>query len=222
MTTEHKEMNFAIRSMQLVDSLSLSGIERDAFPTQRPPTPFKRDLHNKKARYLVAYKTSNPPEATETDLPTQTQKQGTFWKVLSHLSGKQSEVADIDPTVIGYIGNSFQVDEAHITAVGVYSAYRGKGIGELLLISGLELAQLRGSKEATLEVRVSNDVAQSLYRKYAFEEQGIRPKYYTDNNEDAMIMTTPNIQSQEYRNLLESLTREHTLRHGLAKRDLGE
>ena len=222
MATEHKEMNIAVRSMDLVDSTSLSHIERDAFPTQRPPTPFKRDIHNKKARYLVAYKLSSETTNTENSTPGQMAKPGTFRTVLNRIVGKDQSDTDVDPRIIGYIGSFFQLEESHITAVGVHSAYRGKGIGELLLIAGLDLAQLRGATEATLEVRVSNEIAQSLYRKYAFEEKGIRPKYYTDNNEDAMIMTTPNIQSQEYKSLLDSLIKEHKLRHGSSTRDLGE
>ena len=222
MTLERKEMNFAIRSMELVDSLSLSNIERDAFPTQRPPTQFKRDIHNNRTRYLVAYKQPGEPEEIEAKTPDGIEKRGAFQRVLNRLSGRSPRDIEIDPNIIGYIGSFYQLDEAHITAVGVHHAYRGRGIGELLLISGLELAQLRGASEATLEVRVSNDVAQSLYRKYAFENKGIRPKYYTDNNEDAMIMTTPDIQSPEYRALLVPLIQAHGRRHGSSTRDLGE
>jgi ribosomal-protein-alanine N-acetyltransferase len=219
MTLDCKQMSFAIRSMDLVDSLSLSNIERDAFPTQRPPTPFKRDIHNAKVRYLVAYKRS---EETQAKPPGNAEKRGALQRVLDRLSGRNPEDTRSDPNTVGYIGSLYQLDEVHITAVGVRVAYRGKGIGELLLIAGLELAQLRGAREATLEVRVSNDVAQSLYRKYAFESKGIRPKYYTDNNEDAMIMTTPDIQSEEYKALLISLTQTHNSRHGSSTRDLGE
>jgi ribosomal-protein-alanine N-acetyltransferase len=221
MIEERKEMNFAIRSMEIVDSLSLSNIERNAFPTQRPPTPFKRDIHNKKTRYLVAYKLSNDTDPLEKDSPNQLERQGAFLKIFNRVTGRKPDDTDIDPSIIGYIGLFFQIDEAHITAVGVHSAYRGQGIGELLLISGLELAQLRGASEATLEVRVSNNIAQSLYHKYAFAEKGIRPKYYTDNNEDAMIMTTDDLQSQGYKDLLTSLIADHSSRHGSSQKDLG-
>ena len=221
MTANNQEMNFAIRSMNLPDSPSLSSIERDAFPTQRPPTPFKRDIHNKKARYLVAYKLQNETDDEQTGIANQQENLGAFRKVLHRISHRSHEDDDIDPRIIGYIGSFFQLDEAHITAVGVHSTYRGRGIGELLLIAGIELAQLRDAREVTLEVRVSNQIAQSLYRKYAFEEKGIRPKYYTDNNEDAMIMTTPNIQTAEYRDLLFSLITSHSTRHGLSTRDVG-
>jgi ribosomal-protein-alanine N-acetyltransferase len=56
-----------------------------------------------------------------------------------------------------------------------------------------------GSDRVTLEVRVSNAVAQSLYRKYGFREEGIRPRYYSDNGEDAYIMTVDDIRSPQYR-----------------------
>ena len=69
--------------------------------------------------------------------------------------------------------------------------WQRRGLGELLLISLLDQGQEIGAVRATLEVRASNRVAQELYHKFQFEVVGRRRRYYTDNNEDAYIMTTP-------------------------------
>ena len=96
-----------------------------------------------------------------------------------------------DRPVLGYAGFWLLVDEAAISTIAVHPRWRGQGLGELLLLSLLEEGARRGAQRATLEVRISNQAAQSLYTKYGFEIVSIRKKYYTDNNEDAYIMTTP-------------------------------
>ena len=82
------------------------------------------------------------------------------------------------------------VDEAHITTFAVAPAWRRRRIGERLLLAVLDLAVARGAREATLEVRLSNLAARRLYEKYGFRPVGIRPRYYSDDHEDALIMTT--------------------------------
>ena len=69
-------------------------------------------------------------------------------------------------------------------------AWRRQHIGERLLLALLDLAVERGAHEATLEVRLSNLPARRLYEKFGFRPVGLRPRYYSDNNEDALIMTT--------------------------------
>ena len=92
--------------------------------------------------------------------------------------------------VVGYAGIWLMVDEAHVTTFAVDPAWRRRGVGERLLIAVLDLAMERGAREATLEVRLSNLAARRLYEKYGFRPVGIRPRYYSDDNEDALIMTT--------------------------------
>jgi len=104
--------------------------------------------------------------------------------------------------VIGYAGFWLLVDEAHICTIAVDPLWQGRGLGELLLISLLDWGQERGAVRATLEVRVSNHVAQELYHKYQFEILGRRKRYYTNNNEDAYIMTTPLFESPEFQQTL--------------------
>ncbi len=104
--------------------------------------------------------------------------------------------------LIGYCGYWLILDEAHITTLAVDGTYRGNGLGELLLIKMLDRMSSQSVKWATLEVRVSNVSAQSLYYKYHFRSMGTRPHYYQDTQEDALIMTTDNIQDKAFRQML--------------------
>ena len=82
------------------------------------------------------------------------------------------------------------VDEAHVTTFAIHPDWRRRRLGERLLLALLDAAIDRRAAEATLEVRLSNLAARRLYEKFGFRPVGIRPRYYTDNNEDALIMTT--------------------------------
>jgi [ribosomal protein S18]-alanine N-acetyltransferase len=90
--------------------------------------------------------------------------------------------------IIGYCGVWIVVDEAHITNIAVLPEYRGRKLGDALLSKVIQMAKELGTRSITLEVRVTNIVAQNLYRKYGFENGGIRKGYYTDNQEDALVM----------------------------------
>jgi ribosomal-protein-alanine N-acetyltransferase len=99
-------------------------------------------------------------------------------------------VATIGEDVVAYGGVWLMVDEAHVTTFAVHPRYRRRRIGERLLLSLLDVSVARRAREATLEVRLSNLGARRLYEKYGFRPVGIRPRYYSDNQEDALIMTT--------------------------------
>lgn len=90
--------------------------------------------------------------------------------------------------VVGYCGMWVILDEAHITNIAIHPDYRGKKYGEALMLEMVALALAHGADRMTLEVRVSNTPAQRLYEKMGFASHGIRKGYYTDNNEDAVIM----------------------------------
>ena len=94
--------------------------------------------------------------------------------------------------IIGYVGFWFIVDEAHISTIAVHPNFRELGVGELLLRCALKQANELNVRLITLEVRVSNQRAINLYKKYKFEIVGSRPRYYRDNNEDALLMTRVN------------------------------
>jgi ribosomal-protein-alanine N-acetyltransferase len=90
--------------------------------------------------------------------------------------------------IIGYCGLWIVLEEAHVTNIAVLPEYRGRKLGEALLNQAMELAKALGAERLSLEVRVTNYVAQSLYRKLGFQNGGIRKNYYTDNGEDALVM----------------------------------
>jgi ribosomal-protein-alanine N-acetyltransferase len=108
-------------------------------------------------------------------------------------------VARVGEEVAGFAGLWVMVDEAHITSFAVDPRWRRRGIGERLLLGLLDLAVARRAREATLEVRLSNMPARRLYEKYGFRPVGIRPRYYSNNGEDALIMTTDALASPEMR-----------------------
>ena len=117
-----------------------------------------------------------PPNAYETELRTNR---------LAHYL-----VIRVGSAIVGYAGLWLMVDEAHVTTFAIHPDWRRRRLGERLLIALLDIAIARRAAEATLEVRLSNLPARRLYEKFGFRPVGIRPRYYTDNNEDALIMTT--------------------------------
>jgi len=91
-------------------------------------------------------------------------------------------------SLAGYIICWFVADEVHVTNVAVRLDLRNRGIATRLVEEVLRHARNERMRYCTLEVRKSNDSARGLYRRLGFEARGIRPKYYSDNNEDAVIM----------------------------------
>ena len=114
-------------------------------------------------------------------------------------------VARADDAVVGFAGLWVMVDEAHVTTFAVDPRWRRRGVGERLLLALFDLAATRHAREATLEVRLSNMPARRLYEKYGFRPVGIRPRYYSDNGEDALIMTTDPLGTAQMRDRLARL-----------------
>jgi ribosomal-protein-alanine N-acetyltransferase len=102
-------------------------------------------------------------------------------------------VARLGDRVVAFGGIWLMVDEAHITTFGVHPDHRRRGIGRRLLLQLAEVALELGSTRMTLEVRVSNEPAQQLYRSFGFNVAGRRVAYYSDDGEDALVMTTPEL-----------------------------
>ncbi|MEH7085120.1 ribosomal protein S18-alanine N-acetyltransferase [Neobacillus drentensis] len=90
--------------------------------------------------------------------------------------------------ILGYCGAWIVIDEAHVTNVAILPEFRGRKLGEAILRKMMSVAREMGAKSMTLEVRVTNHVAQSLYRKLGFQNGGIRKNYYSDNQEDGLVM----------------------------------
>ena len=125
-----------------------------------------------------------------------------FYNEMKNTLGRYSVmIRRQDEKLIGYHGYWLVMDEAHITTIAVDPEIRGQSLGELQLISMVDIMMGQSVKYVTLEVRISNFPAQQLYYKYGFNCEGVRPRYYQDTHEDALIMTTPNILSETYREL---------------------
>ena len=199
-------MNVRIRPMTSQDIKQVSLIEREAFPTLWPPTRLRNELDNKSARYLVAYE-PGPDTGSDASAP-RTRKAGFVeraWEFIKDITLGAEPDDSTNDTIQGFVGIRLIVDEAHITAIAVSESRRGQSIGELLIVSSIDLALQENSKVVTLEARVSNDVAQGLYEKYGFQKMGVRKRYYSDNGEDAVIMTTRLIHSPEYQEMFSKL-----------------
>lgn len=102
-------------------------------------------------------------------------------------------VARAGETLVGFAGTWLMVDDSHITTFGVHPDWRRQGIGRQLLLGVADLSVRIGARRLTLEVRATNTAAQALYRSFGFEVVGRRPQYYTDDGEDALVMTTPEL-----------------------------
>lgn len=97
-------------------------------------------------------------------------------------------LAETAEGVIGYCGMWLVMDEAHITNIAISPQQRGNKYGEALMKEAMDQARAQGAKLMTLEARVSNIAALNLYKKLGFQNGGIRKGYYTDNQEDAIVM----------------------------------
>lgn len=95
--------------------------------------------------------------------------------------------------LVGFAGIWMMVDDAHITTISVHPDWRRRGIARRLVLELVELARRLRARHMTLEVRPSNAAAQALYRGFGFEVVGRRPRYYTDDGEDALVMSTPEL-----------------------------
>jgi ribosomal-protein-alanine N-acetyltransferase len=186
------------------DIPQVAEIERASFPSAWPQTAYERELRNAAARYIVITELRD-------DAPEQ-QPQAGVWSALRRIVGADDAEAPADERLLGFIGIWLMVGEAHIVTVAVRGDYRRMGIGERLLIACIEMALAYDQELVTLEVRRSNEAAQRLYEKYGFDHAGVRVRYYSDNQEDAVIMTTPAIASSGYRARLAELTARHRAR----------
>jgi len=193
---------YEIRPMAEADIHQVVEVERESFPSSWPRTAYRRELANRLARYIVVFDRSHqPPAAT----PSRRRR-------LLDLFRRNDEPAPTTDYIVGYVGVWLLVDEAHIVAIAVREAYRRQGLGELLLAEALELALANRQEAVTLEVRRSNVGAQTLYEKYGFLKVGVRRRYYSDNHEDAVIMSTPPIHSATYLDRLAYLRKERERR----------
>ena len=190
-------MGYKIEPMRLRDIPEVIDIERDSFSMTWPANSYKRELeHNRMARYVVMRYEPAPGEPAFARRARETRP---FPLSLLPSPFERPAGEPEDAPVVGYGGLWLMVDEAHVTSVAVRPEFRGRGLGQLLMLALFELALQKRARWVTLEVRVSNTGAQALYKKLGFREAGIRPRYYTDNNEDAVIMWSEELTTPEFR-----------------------
>ncbi|OGO20976.1 MAG: ribosomal-protein-alanine N-acetyltransferase [Chloroflexi bacterium RBG_16_50_9] len=190
-----------------MDVAQVNGIDREAFPTQWPPPNYQRELQNHLAHYIVAYddtrtleETASRPDSLHSSLVSRIR----HWLKIKPYPSKVSPSLPRQ-YIVGFAGIWIMADDAHITNLAVRKEYQRRSIGELLLLSIINLAGECKARIITLEVRASNVPAQNLYRKFGFVQVGVRHGYYLDNKEDAIIMSTDNIMSYSFQEHLQRL-----------------
>tara|TARA_A100001037_G_scaffold306707_1_gene354357 strand:- start:21895 stop:22509 length:615 start_codon:yes stop_codon:yes gene_type:complete len=184
-------MKFLLREMQSTDIDQVVAIETEAFYPLNIGTSFTIQLRNKYSKYLVIERTDE--SLGRYNLSKQNVLFGIIKNLFRERCVKRTEI-------VGYVGIWFQGTEGHISEIAVKKNFRGNGLGELLLIGAIRTSISVGLQIMGLEVRASNIQAQRLYQKYYFQESGIRKEYYSNDREDAVIMTTGLIHSPDYQN----------------------
>jgi [ribosomal protein S18]-alanine N-acetyltransferase len=171
---------YALEPMRLDHVPTISSIERSVFTTPWSEEAFRQEVtFHEAATYLVLCYTDR--KVLETRFPRRP------W------SGRE------DKSIIGYGGVWLILEQAHVSTLAIRPRWRGKSLGELLFAALIEKAMEAQASTVTLEVRVSNLIAQNLYAKYGLEVVGRRPRYYPDNQEDAWIMCSPPLHDDAYR-----------------------
>lgn len=209
-----------VRQMRREDITQVSEIDREAFPTEWPPPNFRRELENRLAHYLVVCDADKAVDKTEVKAAPRKGFAGLMSgvrRLFGHNRFFNNELlAQNEEHVIGFAGFWVMADEAHITSIASRKAYRQHGIGELLLMAIIDQATKLNARIVTLEVRVSNTAAQNLYSKYGFTQVGVRRGYYTDNKEDAILMSTENLVSPTFQARLEQLKQARSRNWGIS------
>jgi len=209
-----------VRLMRKEDIPQVTEIDHEAFPTLWPPPNYRRELENRLAHYIVACDEEEMVAESEVKI---TPREG-LWGLKAKLRQwfNHDRFFGNEPPapgrqyIFGFTGFWVMAGEAHITNIAVREKHRRQGIGELLLISLIDLATELDASLITLEVRASNIAAQSLYSKYGFAWVGVRRGYYTDNREDGVLMSLENITSAQVQANLRRLKQAHSQRWGLS------
>jgi ribosomal-protein-alanine N-acetyltransferase len=201
--------------MHREDIGQITNLDRSVFPTLWPPTNYYHELRNQLAHYLVAYDedkvvkgplAKSPPDSSLARLASRIKR--------LFLSTTSEPLPPTQRYIVGFTGSWIMAGEGHITSIAVREPYRRQGIGELLLISLIDLMIEMAASIITLEVRASNAAAQHLYQKYGFSQVGLRRGYYKDNREDAVLMTIEDLYSPSFEARLNQLKQAHSQKHG--------
>lgn len=164
---------YVMRPMRLEDIPQVVILDRLSFAMPWSVKTYQFELNNHETSHLVALEAhENAPEPVHG-----------VRGLIQRLRGSNSS-----GMVAGYGGCWLIAGEAHISTIAVHPEFRGRGLGEVLLVGMLGRAMHLGGEYSVLEVRENNLTAQALYEKYEYQVIGRRPGYYRDNNEDALLM----------------------------------
>lgn len=161
-----------VRAMTLDDLDQVLAIDRASFTLPWPPSAYRYELLDNEASLCRVAEIS----------------------LLDDPVGKPYQPG----VIVGLIVIWLILDEAHIATIATHPDYRRAGIARVLLARSLEDCVQKGARTALLEVREHNEYAQKLYHLFGFELSGRRPRYYRDNQEDALLMTVTGIDSESY------------------------
>jgi len=131
-----------------------------------------------------------------------------FLSELAQRASRRYTVGLLGPLVVGYSGLMIVGEEGHVTTLTVDPPWHRHGVGTVLLADLARAAPALGVRHLTLEVRVGNDAARALYHRFGFAPVGVRKNYYAETGEDAIVMWARDIDTDEYRARLVTLT-EH-------------
>lgn len=210
---------FVLEPMRVEHIPAVHAIEKASFPQAWPRSAYRREIEdNSLAYYIVAKQVGRVPDDAEARGAPSAGSEGILdrlsrlWRPPSDAAstGTDAELASI----VGYAGLWATGDEAHVTTIASHPDVRGRGVGDLLLLGMIYRALAMDARWVTLEVRVTNILAQNLYKKYTFREMGVRRRYYTDNGEDALVMWTDALDSQTFLDALDANERHLSDRMG--------
>jgi ribosomal-protein-alanine N-acetyltransferase len=169
-------LNLTLRYMRIPDLPQVMQIDQASFRPVWPERSYRFEINESTVSYMVVLAQSdgsmNPPARP-------------WWQFFPRRSSNGSTAP---ATILGYGGLWNIAEEAHVSTIASHPGYRGKGYGEVLLAGMVRRAVQLKADYVVLEVRVSNTVAQRLYRKYGFEVHDIKRDYYQYDREDAYDM----------------------------------
>lgn len=184
-----EQLPYRVESMTLADVDQVMKIERVAFSAPWSARAYRYEITENDHSTMLVVRLADV-------------RRGPFKRLAHHVLARRPNSPKSHP-ILGYAGYWLLVDETHICTIAVHPQWRNRGLGELLLLSLLDRGMKQGASRATLEVRTSNQAALALYRKYGFEVVSRRKRYYSNNNEDAYIMTTPPFETPEFQENLQ-------------------
>lgn len=189
-----QRLHVIVRPMTLSDIDRVLQIDRLSFPIAWSARTYRHEVERNDRATMLVVENAEPLHRSKNPQP-------------SFLSWLSRDTISTDPgDLLAYSGLWQIADEAHISTIAVHPKWRGYRLGELLVWTMIQHVLNQDALRVTLEVRITNDVAQNLYRKYGFVKAGIRRGYYRDNNEDAHIMAVEPLDAA-YRHQLETYRR---------------